>query len=698
MRPLSVELLPVALEQVQEGWLPGLMPYHYQSQVYRQVKSALEEGKTLCLFIVTPTGSGKTLASYAYSILHEEPAFGVYPTNELIRDQERALRPWLDPEGTYRLLRVDSAQLDEWQAKLDLERHSETLERLLYWRSVILTNPDILFYTFFGLYQGPPGVTQRLLSLVGQYRLFIFDEFHLYNIKQVADTAFLVGTLRAFRPGRVFLFASATPNSPLLPWLRDGLGTPVEVISARFSPSPQARVVSHRLRLTILLADLRRWRGEEVLREYFPELERFWEHYPEARMVTILDSVAAAMKVAEWLREKWPGKVGEVHGFSSAQERERALQRPFTVGTSTIEVGIDWKGAAEKDVLVFEARTSAQFIQRLGRIARHQKQLSIPNWAIALVPEYVYHFLTSRLQEGQTVSQSELYNLVEEAYQEPEDFARYCQVHAAAEFQEVVARALPLFQPDDSPRIREEMAKVVSALTGKTAGQAWAARCRYREERILQPLLTFRDNDFEIAILDEREGNEGFPFKRYDLMFLLRRGQFEEMEHQEFLKRLSAYESLWPEEVAREKRYLDLIERKPEALLGVYGYFRLTGMLEQGRRVWFEVDGEMVYGRKARVGVISGLTVMTDPPTRLRRLNRHLRQKEIVAWFVDRPPIAVRLGRSLPPLFEVHELRVRRAGGALSDQPWSIAFNQNAFLLDSLGWWREQREGEAIIL
>lgn len=697
--PLSVELLPVALEQVPEDWLPGLMPYHYQSQVYRQVKSALEAGKTLCLFIVTPTGSGKTLAGYAYSILHEERAFGVYPTNELIRDQERALRPWLDPEGTYRLLRIDSAQLDEWQAKLDLERHSETLETLLHWYpGAILTNPDILFYTFFGLYQGPPGVAQRLLSLVGEYRLFIFDEFHLYNIKQVADTAFLVATLHAFHTGRVFLFASATPDSPLLLWLRDRLGIPVEVISAQFSPSPQARVVSHPLRLTVLPADLRRWKGEEGLREYFPELEQFWKNYPEARMVVILDSVAAAMEVAKWLREKWPGKVGEVHGFSSTEERERALQRPLTVGTSTIEVGIDWKDEAEKDVLVFEARTSAQFIQRLGRIARHQKQLSIPNWAIALVPEYVYNFLTSQLREGQEVSRPELYALVEEAYQKPEDFARYCQIHAAAEFQEVVARALTLFQPDDRPRIQEEMAKGVNALTGKTAGQAWAARSRYKEERILGPLLTFRGNDFEVAIIDERGSDPGFPFKRYDLMFLLRRGQFEEMEPQEFLERLSAHESCWPEEVAREKRSMHLIGLEPEDLLGVYGYFRLTGLLEKGRRVWFEVDEEAVYGRKAQVGVISGLTVMTDPPTRLRRLNRHLRRKGIVAWFVDRPPLAVRLGRSLPPLFEVYELRVRRAGGALSNSPWSIAFNQNAFLLDSLGWWREQREEEAIIL
>jgi hypothetical protein len=29
---------------------------------------------------------------------------------------------------------------------------------------------------------------------------------------------------------------------------------------------------------------------------------------------------------------------------------------------------------------------------------------------------------------------------------------------------------------------------------------------------------------------------------------------------------------------------------------------------------------------------------------------------------------------------------------------WSIAFNQDAFFVDSLGWWKAQREDSAIML
>jgi hypothetical protein len=190
----------------------------------------------------------------------------------------------------------------------------------------------------------------------------------------------------------------------------------------------------------------------------------------------------------------------------------------------------------------------------------------------------------------------------------------------------------------------------------------------------------------------------GFPAKRYNLMFLLRRGVFTELDEEEYLQRLEALADRWPEDVARERRYGGLIGRGSEDLLGVYGYFALTGLLDKGRQVWFEVGEEELYGRQAQVTVVSGLELVTEPEVRLNRLNRHLRRKRIVAWFVDRHPASIKLGRALPPLFEIHELRVRRVGGGLSSTPWSIAFNQDAFFVDCLGWWKEQREDQAIIL
>jgi CRISPR-associated helicase Cas3 len=698
---LTLDIAPIAYAQTQDDWLADLKPYVYQQRVYQLVEDALAADETLCIFLVTPTGSGKTLASYAHAINHALPAFGVYPTNELIRDQERSLKPWIDPQENYRLLRIDSKQLDHWQDRLEERQHAATFETLMNWYPTILTNPDILFYTFFGLYRGPYSIHQRLFTLVGRYQFFVFDEFHLYNVKQMADTAFLVGTLHAINPhkGRVFIFASATPELEVVKWLRDRLELRVEVVEAQPSDTPGARTIAHPLQLTLLPADLGRWKGTEALLEYLPYLQQFVTDYPQARMVAILDSVAGAINIAQSLQEKLPGKpVGEVHGLSSTEERDTATRQPITVGTSTIEVGIDFKDETGKDVLIYEARTASQFVQRFGRLARHEKTSSIPNWVVALVPEYVYHFFTERTSDRASFARPQLYNLVEEAYRLPQDFAHYLKRHAPAEFHEARWFVQGLFQSDDRSRITEKLGNTIEALTGKTAGQAWGRHQQYKEEHILKPLLTFRGSGFEAAILDERGTDVGFPVKRYNLMFLLRRGVFEEIDQDEYLSRLNALEDRWPGDVARERRYSERIGRKPDELLGVYGYFVLVALRDRGRKVWFEIGEEKVYGHKAQVTTVSGLELTTDPPVRLRGLNRHLRRKQIVAWFVEQHPASIKLGRALPPLFALYELRVRRLGGALSEQKWSIAFNQDAFFVDSLGWWKEQRKDSAIML
>lgn len=704
---LEFDLAPVAYEQEDDEWLPNYRPYAYQWWVYQAVAEALNQQQTCCLFLVTPTGSGKTLASFAYSIKHGIPALGVYPTNELIRDQERALAPEYERILGWRdwVLRVDSRALDEWGLEFGEPAHAEALERLLNWRQIILTNPDILYYIAFGRYperSDRPGQRQRLFTLLGgTYRLWVFDEFHLYNVKQMADVVFLIGALQAINPdvGRVFIFASATPNLEIIAHLQDRLRLPVEMVEAQPVPPEVGRVVTHPVHLILLPADLERWRGVETLLDQTGPLDDFLIDYPQARVVTILDSVAGAIRLAEAWRERYPNRpVWEVHGFSSEIQRTQALRQPMTVGTSTIEVGIDFRDDAEKDVLIFEARTASQFIQRLGRIGRHQKARDIPNWAIALVPEYVYHALSTTLT-GPLISRKALYDRVEEVYRITQNFERYLNRHAPVEFAEAKVFIQRLFQPDDRARIVPVLEECIQALTGLSVGAAMARWREYRESNILWPLLTFRGTGFEVAILDERGVDPGFPARRYDLMFLLRRGVFDEMDEGSYhaeLERVAAEHPNWVKEVEQEHRFARLIGLKPSDLLGVYGLFRLKGLLDKGRRIWFEVDEGEIAKQRDQVTVLEGLELCTEPPAWIPKLVKRLRKKQLVAWFTDQHPTALRLGRALPPLFELYELRVRGAGGRLREGVWSIAFGQNAFFLDSLVW--KRRHSEAIIL
>lgn len=701
---VEVSIPPVAYAQVQvEDWLPGMRPYVHQWEADRHASAALGERTSLCIFLVTPTGSGKTLAAYAPSIRLGEPAIGVYPTNELLADQARALEPFCRLRGPHPVLRVDSGALERWQVELELQRHGETLETLLHWGRVVLTNPDILFQVAFGLYPGPPPLAQRLWSVLGGYRLFLFDEFHLYSVKQRAEVAFLVGALHAIKPdlGRVVVFASATPDPEMVAMLRDRLGLPVRLIEAVPAEGPHARRAGQAITLRVMPAELERWQVRDQIEAALDQLRAFRARYPEARVLFILDSVAAAVAVAQRLRgELGPDEVGEVHGLSSQAMREEALLRRATVGTSTIEVGVDFKDDFEKDCLVFEARTASSFLQRLGRIGRHEKGRPIPNLAIALVPGYVYEFLAAKLGTGAEVSREQLRDLIEEAYRRPEEFQGYLGRYGSVPMAEAMQLVRSMFQPDDLPRIEGRLGDIIRALTGDPPRTAMGKCRRLAEAGVLPPLLTFRGAGLEAAILDMRGRDPGCPAKRYDVVFLLRRGVFEELDERSYqaeLDRLEGEHPEWAAELARERRFGRLISPREDDLLGVWGFFRLTGLLSEARRVWFEVPEEELLGKKGQVTVLQGLEIRTDPPVHLRLLNRTLRRKRMVAWVMDIHPTGIRFGRALPPLFAVYELRLLRPGGGPYAHPWSIAFNQNAFFLDSLRW-NLRRIGDVVIV
>src|SRR5947208_15224403 len=87
----------------------------------------MQQNRTLAIIYVSVTGSGKTLANYAYSILHKPtPTIGVYPTNELIRDQERSL---LD-RGVEGMIRIDSVERDIWQPRIGVRSHAQVLHAI----------------------------------------------------------------------------------------------------------------------------------------------------------------------------------------------------------------------------------------------------------------------------------------------------------------------------------------------------------------------------------------------------------------------------------------------------------------------------------------------------------------------------------------------------------------------------------------
>jgi CRISPR-associated endonuclease/helicase Cas3 len=253
---------------------------------------------------------------------------------------------------------------------------------------------------------------------------------------------------------------------------------------------------------------------------------------------------------------------------------------------------------------------------------------------------------------------------------------------------------------DKSEEIRSSLGEVIEIITNNSPRQAVAKYHDYEKRKISYPLFTFRGSELQASVIDERGTDPGFPFKISDLMFLLRRGVIEEIGEKEFfdiLEKILKEHSYWHLDGAIVRKKAKLIQSGEKYLLGVFGFFKLQGILNKPRKVWFEIPLSSVQQRKGEVIIISDLEICTDSNLRITNLQKNIRKKQLVAWFIDKSPNFIRFGRSLPPLFEVFPLRVSLAGGRLADAMWSIAFNQNAFFLDSLRWKKEDMGGETFI-
>lgn len=691
---IRLNLEPMAYPLLDEDWLPGRKPYPHQIETLRCVQQAMQQGEFLCLFNASVTGGGKTLASFAYTLRTDTPAIGVYPTNELIEDQRRALQEEFAKD---RLFKVDSRELDRLEVDYERHGHARTLEMILAWQPTLLTNPDILYLVFFGCYvpkertEALKGLSERLQQRLIQNDIFIFDEFHLYNTKQIGNVATMIGALHALQRGRgkVFLFSSATPAKPMADLL-DKLGIPTKTIEPQTVPwdAPGARVVSHPVELFVVPANLARWQAHEAIEENFTLIGDFTDGYPEAKVVFILDSVAGAVLLASHLELCFGrASVGEVHGLSSEEARREALRRRFTVGTSTIEVGIDFKGEHEKDLLVFEARTAAQFIQRLGRIGRHAKATNIPNRAIALVPEYVHNFLWERLNGRTSIDKQQLTELVYEGYRTPNQFRSYLRRYTPVEANALKEFIAHQFQPDDRPHIEQALTQMIQVMSEREVGKIEKQHRWLAARRMLAPLQSFRGHGLEVALWDNTE-RAGSPIKTYDLLFILRRGIFKELTPEGFFRRVDRWLDEHPEEERPLRRRLAMVGSEIDDLIGVYGYFELNGILPKARKVWFECylsDVEEAGGWH-KLTTIEGLEVKTEPFCPLSRVNKLLAKKPFVCWLGQDDPFTIQFARGLPPLFEVYELRVLSDLGGRVVCRASIAFNQNAYFLDCLYW------------
>lgn len=341
--------------------------------------------------LVTKTGSGKTAASTLPVIYHKESAVFVYPTNALIADQERSILSLLEREGVsvrvlspdnvdekfggedYHLIRIDAHRLEEFRVAMKLRDKGSALLRLIQPSrpKILLINPDLLYLIFSLKYRR---ASPELMAHFQAYRTVVFDEFHLYSGVELAHALFLIHLVRQFGGFSRVVLLSATPSPEVLNLLNKLLEDPLLLDSEAktFHTSAGERIATFPLNFECTGS------GSDEVEAAFAYLQERRDELEAARKansdegyvpaVVILNSVVSAIRLEDLLVEAgWDrGKIGVVRGLMAKEERQIA-GRVVVIGTSAIEVGIDFKTG----LLLFEAGDAASFLQRIGRVGRH---------------------------------------------------------------------------------------------------------------------------------------------------------------------------------------------------------------------------------------------------------------------------------------------------------------------------------------
>jgi CRISPR-associated endonuclease/helicase Cas3 len=186
LQPVYSRLAETVPEELSTRLPLGWRLSQHQVETYQ----ALTNDDVEVIFNTALTGDGKSLAGQLPILVRggiNYPILAMYPTNELIEDQqaqvERAIKTW-NANVEYR--RLNKAALDQAMAEDDYTRRGEAFMRIIRNGDLVLTNPDIFHYVMHQFYTYPDDAPDRYAAPLAQkFSQFTFDEFHVFDVPQV---------------------------------------------------------------------------------------------------------------------------------------------------------------------------------------------------------------------------------------------------------------------------------------------------------------------------------------------------------------------------------------------------------------------------------------------------------------------------------------------------------------------------------
>jgi len=409
-----------------------------------------------------PTASGKTLAMLTRFIKSQGNGVMLYPTNELIKDQGKGIKELFDKIGIKSAvvpveggLELDEEDVDVVIAFVtgdSLEGIARTkgkaIQNILRLvdgekRLLLLTNVDTLHLLFKMKYWRGRTLLSEFLSL--NFSLLAVDELHLYSGVSFANLFYLICLLR--KRFDQIIVSSAT--------LHDSIGLFKEMFKNHreirpeiySTPEGKARQIRHDLALTILPVDyiLSEDDSEKII-QYVDQL------YDPNRVETTVDtliivnSVVFSERLSDQLRKIYNhDEIGVISGFIPDGLRK---QRPLTIGTSAVEVGVDF----DVNNLIFEGTNAGSFIQRLGRCGRHRAGESI-----GFIPTSAYRKL-KRKDIEENLSMQDLDKYSKETIPQLESYSNFAKsVYGSALFTSLLYPTIERKNPSEIKKAWDEL-------------------------------------------------------------------------------------------------------------------------------------------------------------------------------------------------------------------------------------------------
>lgn len=653
----------------------------HQVKTYR----AIQDPEVDVVFNTAMTGDGKSLAAYLPALVDNRSILAMYPTNELIRDQLGQIKGYCEMfRRSITPAEMFSDRLYELRADLEFGSQASAIDFLAGGHEVLLTNPDIFNlianFEYMTEHQNP----DRLLQTIADcYDVFLFDEFHIYDVSQVVSVLtamlYVIEQTRNMHPRKKFVFLSATP-SPLLLECLERSNLRYEIIEGdyRFENADTQDWNQICEPFTLHFHAVGR-QTEAWLQSCYGEIANWFSDNPGSRGAIIVNSVASAKRIVRFLRERrdaddFPLSVGEITGLTGKLERESAREKDLLVGTSTVDVGVDFK----INYLIFEALDAGSWVQRLGRLGRHSgyeqdgKTIAFNNFvAHSLLPKYVAERIEVANMPTQEIDKTSLVKFIQNGDKEKRifspvnDFRNYQSAWGWLHPAHVInTLGHPRLRDNYAPE-REKLTETYSDIFKVDIGERvkWYYAIKQKQPEVIENAVSrFRgESPFTCGILDETDGG----IKTYNLLWVLRNAETEWMSKQDFMHEVERRDDVQPH---KYRRYVDVYLRlqeyrpEPERLRILHSRAILSRFREDAYR---------------KIKVLPDFRIegyFQD----INRINSVLKRKKLLCLIRPERADELRTRLRLPPLFGIFPL-FDSEGNELS-----VAFSKESLLLQAL--------------